>query len=34
LPAGSVLLLFVAILTSESCKLYMAAKDMTPGRLE
>lgn len=34
IPLGSVLMVLVAIITLESCKVYMATKDLTPGRLE
>ena len=34
IPLGTLLLIIIAILTIESCKVYLAAKDMTPGKLE
>ena len=34
IPSGTVFLILVGIITAESCKLYLAAKDMTPGKLE
>lgn len=34
IPFGSVLLIVVAAITIESCKVYLAAKDLTPGKLE
>ena len=33
-PLGTVLLAIIAFLTIESCKVYLAAKDLTPGKLE
>lgn len=34
LPFGILLCLITAYITSKSCEVYLAAKDMTPGRLE
>lgn len=34
IPLGCFLLVVVAVITIESCKVYLAAKDLTPGKLE
>ena len=34
IPFASIMMVIVMILTIQSCKVYLAAKDMTPGALE